>query len=168
MVESYPILAELGWDTRLVSCTVSRTRYDGGMSDAPYCVFVVLDGEYGTRLSELIMKGPIWIVDTPTNRAAAEIFWAASLDRKQSDGVTLFKSKNIGFPETILLANLYTIDLHHNSYSADPPYTVLEVIGTSLSEKIKTELSEYGFNEFFTTSEGFRAERPLSAAQSIV
>ena len=134
----------------------------------PYSVFVVLDGEYGTRLSELIVKGPIWIVDTPTNRAAADMSWAAFPDRKHPDGVTVFTSKNIGSPETILLANLYTIDLHHNAYSADPPYTVLEVIGTSLSEKIKTELSEYGFDEFLTTSEGFRAERPLSAAQSIV
>ncbi len=138
------------------------------MPDAPYCVLVVLDGEYGTRLSELVMKGPIWIADTPTNRAAAEIFGTAPPDPKQPDGVTLFTSKNIGFPETILLANLYTIDMHHNSYSAAPPYTALEVIGASLSEKIKTELSEYGFDEFFTTSEGFRAERPLSAAQSIV
>jgi hypothetical protein len=159
-VENYPILAALGWDTRQFIIRL--------MPNDPYSVFVVLDGEYGTRLSELIVKGLIWIVDTPTNRAAAEIFGTASPNRKQPDGVTLFKSKNIGFPETILLANLYTIDLHHNSYSADPPYTVLEVIGTSLSEKIKTDLSEFGFDEFFTTSEGFRAERPLSAAQSIV
>jgi hypothetical protein len=140
----------------------------GPMPNDPHSVFVVLDGEYGTRLSELIVKGPIWIVDTPTNRAAAEIFWAAYPDRKHPDGVTVFKSMNVGSPETILLANLYTIDLHHNAYSADPPYTVLEVIGTSLSEKIKTELSEYGFDKSLTTSEGFRAERPLSAAESIV
>jgi hypothetical protein len=132
------------------------------------CVSVVLDREYGTRLSQLVLNGPVWIVDTPTNRAAAEMFWKAFPDRQHPDGVTVFKSKNTGSAETTLLANLYTIDLHHNAYSSDPPYTALEVIGTSLSEKIKTELSEYGFDEFLATSEGFRAERPLSAAQSIV
>ena len=80
----------------------------------------------------------------------------------------MFKSKGSGSTEVTFICEIDTIDEHHNAYSADPPYAVLEVIGTSLSEKIKTELSRYGFDEFFTTSEGFRAERPLSAAQSIV
>jgi hypothetical protein len=46
----------------------------------------------------------------------------------------------------MLLAELDTIDLHHGSYSADPPYTVLEVLGTPLTAKAKNELSAYGFN----------------------
>ncbi len=138
------------------------------MPDVPYSVFVVLDGEYGTRLAELIVKGPVWIVDTPTNRAAAQSFWNAFPDRDHLDGVTVFKPKGNGSTEATFISEIDTIDMHHNAYSADPPYTVLEVIGTSLSEKVKTELSEYGFDEFLTTSEGFRAERPLSAAQSIV
>jgi hypothetical protein len=133
------------------------------MSNSPYCVFVVLDGEYGARLSQLIVKGPIWIVDTPTNRAAAQSFWNAFPDRDHLDGVTIFQPNNDSI-EATLLCEIDTIDEHHNAYSADPPYAALEIIGTSLSEKIQAELSSYGFNEFSTTSEGFRAQRPLSAA----
>jgi hypothetical protein len=66
------------------------------MPNDPYSVLVVLDGEYGTRLSELKVKGPIWILDTPTNRAAAQGFWNALPDRDHLDGVTVFKSKSSG------------------------------------------------------------------------
>jgi hypothetical protein len=134
------------------------------MPNVPYCVFVVLDGEYGTRLSQLAVKGPVWILDSPTNRAAAQSFWNAFPDRDHLDGVTVFKSKNSASTEATFICEIDTIDMHHNAYSADPPYTALEIIGTSLSEKIEMELSRYGFNELLTTSEGFRAERPLSAA----
>ena len=130
------------------------------MPNAPYCVFVVLDDEYGTRILELVMNGPVWIVDTSTNRAAAETFWKAFPGRSHLDGVTLFASGDQASTEASLLAELDTIDLHHNEYSADPPYSRLEVIGTSLSEAIRAELSQYGFTEFFTTSEGFCAKRP--------
>jgi hypothetical protein len=143
---------------------VSLTRYDGSMPNAPYCVFVVLDGEYGTRLSELVVTGPVWILDTPTNRAAAQSFWNAFPDHDELDGVTVFTSKNSDSAEATFICEIGTIDIHHNARSADPPYTVLEIIGSSLSEKIETELSRYGFNEFLTTSDGFRAERSLSAA----
>jgi len=60
-----------------------------------------------------------------------------------------------------LLNEMNTIDLHHGSYSSDPPYTVLEVLGTPLSDRIRGELSEYGFVEFLPNVEGFLAIRPL-------
>ena len=48
-------------------------------------------------------------------------------------------------PEEVLLGNLDTIDLHHGSYSADAPYTVLMVVGASLTERLKTALTDLGF-----------------------
>ena len=131
------------------------------MSNATYRVFVVLDGEYGTRVSQLLMSGPVWIVDTPTNRDAAEAFWKAFPNRGHLDGVTVFAPKNPESAEATLLSELDTIDEHHNAFSAEEPYSELEVIGASLSEKIQTELSAYGFAEFFATTEGFRAARAL-------
>jgi hypothetical protein len=133
------------------------------MPNAPYGVFVVLDGEYGTRLSQLVVKGPIWVLDTPINRAVAQSFWNAFPDRDHLDGITVFTSKNSVSTEETLLCEIDTIDMHHNAYSADPPYTVLEIIGTPLTAKIESELSRYGFDEFLTTTEGFRAVRPLSS-----
>jgi len=130
------------------------------MADA-YRVFVVVDREYGERLSELARTGPVWIVDTPNNRAAAQKIWAADANRSHLEGVTTFKTGDDCSCEDTLINELDTIDLHHGSYSADPPYTVLEVIGAVMSERVKTELSQFGFGEFQATAEGFRAMRPL-------
>ena len=69
-------------------------------------------------------------------------------------------------PEAILLSQLDTIELHHGPYSADPPYTQLEVFGTALSEEMRTELRQYGFNEFQPTAEGFRCSRPMPTKES--
>ncbi len=126
-----------------------------------YRVFVVLDQDYGEGLSALAQTGPVWIVDTPLNRAAAQKIWAASPDGTHLDGVTTFKFGVDSSPEDILIDELETIDLHHGVYSANPPYTVIEAIGTAISGKIKDKLSKFGFNQFETTSRGFRAVRPL-------
>jgi hypothetical protein len=125
-----------------------------------YRVFVVLDREYGERLFELVANGPVWIVDTPTNRAVAQKIWTADPNRSHLDGITTFKTDGPS-PETALIDQLDTIDLHHGTYSANPPYTVLEIIGTTISERTKAELSQFGFNQFQGTAEGFRAVRPL-------
>jgi hypothetical protein len=127
----------------------------------PYRVFVVVDQEYGGRLGELAQTGPVWIVDTPANRTIAQQIWAANPNRSHLNVVTTFKFEEGSSSEDILINELDTIDLHHGTYSANPPYTVLEVIGTGISARLKTELSQFGFGEFQETSEGFRAVRPL-------
>lgn len=125
------------------------------------CVFIVLDREYGARLAELAVTGPVWIVDSPSNGPVAQEIWAARPGCTHLDGVTTFKTAEDCSPEDTLINELDTIDLHHGVYSADRPYTVLEVIGCNMTERIKGELSDFGFNEFRVTPEGFRAERPL-------
>jgi len=126
-----------------------------------YRVFVVLDRDYGERLLELPRSGPVWIVDTPQNRAAAQNLWAVNPNRNHLEGVTTFKAGQDCSNEETLINELDTIDLHHGSYSADPPYTVLEVIGVRLSDKLENELSRFGFNQFRATTEGFGAVRPV-------
>ena len=126
-----------------------------------YRVFVVLDREYGVRVLELARSGPVWIVDTPQNRAVTKNLWAAHPNRNHPEGVTTFKAGDDCSSEETLINELDTINLHHGSYSADPPYTILEVIGTPISERLKAELSHYGFSEFQATGEGFRTVRTL-------
>ncbi len=127
---------------------------------AEYRVAVVLAREYGERVCELARSGPVWIIDTPLNRAAAQKLRAERPDASHLEGVTTFKPQ-ADSAEDALVAELDTIDLHHGPYSADTPYTVLEVIGASPTERVKVELAEYGFNDFYLTEEGFRAVRPL-------
>src|ERR1019366_3909839 len=130
---------------------------------AGYRVFVVVDKEYGERICELARTGPAWIIDTPVNRAAAQKMWAERPHASHLDGVTTFKSQ-ASVPEDALVNELDMIDLHHGCYSADPPYTVLEVVGASATESVKAELGQYGFNEFCSTTAGFLAVRPVPCA----
>ena len=57
----------------------------------PYAVAVVLDLEFGDRLSELAARLPVWIVDTPANRRAAQKHWGEHPGLSDTEGVTTFK-----------------------------------------------------------------------------
>lgn len=132
----------------------------------PYRVFVVVDREYGQRLTDLTQEGPVWVVDTPVNRAVAQEIWGAEPNRGHLQGITTFKFREDGSPEDILVNELDTIDLHHGKYSANPPYTVLDVIGAAITPRLRTELGQFGFDEFQQTPYGFRAVRPMPADDS--
>ena len=127
----------------------------------PYRVFVVVDREYGQRLTDQTQAGPIWVVDTPANREVAQEIWDAEPNRSHLQGITTFKFPEDDSPEDILVNELDTIDLHHGKYSANPPYTVLEVIGTAITSRLRSELARFGFDEFQQTPDGFRAMRAM-------
>jgi hypothetical protein len=48
--------------------------------------------------------------------------------------------------------------LHDGSYSANPPYTLIEVIGTPITSRIKNEFGQFVFNDFRETPNGFEHE----------
>jgi len=129
------------------------------MAALPYKVYVVVDREFGEKLSELERGVPVWIVDTPTNKPVAQRLWNERPDEDHLTGITTFNDPNSLSPEELLLSHLDTIELHHGSHSADPPYTVIEVFGTQLTANAKNVLSEYGFTVFQVTSTGFTASR---------
>jgi len=129
------------------------------MAAVPYKVYVVVDREFGEKLAELVRGVPVWIVDTPTNKPVAQRFWNERPDENHLTSITTFNDLNSLSPEEMLLGHLDTIELHHGSHSADPPYTVIEVFGTQLTANAKSVLSEYGFNAFHITSTGFTASR---------
>jgi hypothetical protein len=102
----------------------------------------------------------VWIVDTPTNKPVAQRLRKEQPDQKHLTGITTFHDLKGSSPEDLLLEELDMIDLHHGSHSADPPYTIIDVLGTPLSDKAKNQLAAYGFNEFNANSVGFTAIRP--------
>jgi hypothetical protein len=81
----------------------------------PHRVFVVLDREFGEQLMELNQSGPVWIVDTPTNRGVAEEIWGARPNSSHLEGITTFKVGNACSLEDSLISEMDTIDLHHGS-----------------------------------------------------
>ena len=130
----------------------------------PYKVYIVVEREFGEQLAKLPPDAPIWIVNTHPNRAVAERLWKERNQEDHLTGITTFNDLKTSSAEDLLISELDTIDLHHGSHSANPPYTILEVIGASPSERVKTELSEYGFDEFHVNASGFCAVRPLPSA----
>ncbi len=107
--------------------------------------------------------GPVWIVDSPVNRKIVEGLWAQLPTQSHLDGVTLFKAAESDSPEEMLIENLDAIDLHHGFYSADPPCTILEVVGARLTAGVESALRELGFDSFPAFAHGFRAICPLAA-----
>jgi hypothetical protein len=131
------------------------------MTRVPYLVSVVVDREYGSRLRGLLEAGPVWVVDSPVNRDSAENLWTEFRSLNHLEGVTIFKAENDISPAQMLIDEMPTIDLHHRDYSADPPYTVIRVVGCEPNPEVRETLEEFGFDSFNRTPEGFEAMRPL-------
>jgi hypothetical protein len=129
------------------------------MSAKPAIVFIIVDGNYGSRLADLPPDEPVWIVDTPTNRAAAQNSWTERPDGVHGNGVTLFTSTSAS-AEDCIIHQLDAIDLHHGIYSSNPHYAGFQIVGTEPTARLIAELAPYDLTEITTTDSGFRAIRP--------
>jgi hypothetical protein len=133
------------------------------MANAPNTVTIVVDPEFGDRLYAVAKETPVWIVDTPLNRAAAEFVRAQNPEHRPPSDVTTFQVDRDSTPEEWCANILGAVDLHHGEYSDDPPYTVVEVIGAPLTVKLRQAFSEYELNAFVERAAGFQASRSISA-----
>jgi hypothetical protein len=156
---SFGFNAAFSWDSFWIPPQRQGRINWNDMADA-YKVYVVVDREFGEKLSELEQGVPVWIVDTPTNRPVARRLWNERPDENHLTGITTFNDSNSSSPEEMLLHHLDTIERHHGSDSTEVPYTVIEVFGTQLTANARNVLSEYGFNTFHITPMGFNATRP--------
>ncbi|MBI5685419.1 MAG: hypothetical protein HZC54_10080 [Verrucomicrobia bacterium] len=123
----------------------------------PYRVRVVVDPAFGERLATLPANEPVWVIDSPSNTPVAHRLWKERPAANHLSGITTFQPSSESNPEDDLLAELDTIDLHHGYYSADPPYSILEVIGCAPSERVRATLTEFGFSIDSISSDGFIA-----------
>jgi hypothetical protein len=129
------------------------------MMETPYCVHVIVDPKFGARLRTIPEEEPVWIVDTDTNRLAYETVGK----ERQSQGIAVdlssFKADLKASPEEWLISEISTIDLHHGEMSHNPPWSIINVIGTPWSESIRTELAQFGFEQHEDTPVGFLARK---------
>ncbi len=114
-------------------------------------VSLVVDGNYGKRLHSLVTDA-VWIIDRPANRTAVETL----RQMNEAAPVTMFISLS-SVPKVACLGILHMVDLHHGEYSGG--YSVLEVVGTSLDQELRSAIKELGFSKFESTSEGFLVRR---------
>ena len=87
--------------------------------------------------------------------------WTEFPDRDHLEGITLFRTEAQSTPQQVLIEEINTIDELHGVYSADPPYTVIQVIGCDLDSAVEQSLAGFGFDSFNLTPDGFEARRPL-------
>lgn len=119
-------------------------------------VGLVLTTDFGPRLEGLARRMPVWVVDTPANRAVAEMLWGR---RDAEFDLTTFQVPADVAAEDWCLSMLHAIDRHHGEDAADSPYDSLVVIGAQLNPDIREALVGLGFEAFAPSPQGFRATR---------
>jgi hypothetical protein len=131
------------------------------MNSKPYRVHVVVDPLYGEKLRDLPADEPMWVVDTETNRPVIERLRKERCASSNLEGITSFKCGPQVSLEICFTDELPAVDLHHGEFSHNPPYSILNVIGVGLSDKIRTALEEYGFTGYEPAVEGFLTWREI-------
>jgi hypothetical protein len=123
----------------------------------PVTVSIVLDPNFGDRLTQLAAIGPVWVTASITNRDAAEGYWA----RQTPDAhqVTCWSEPRTGASEEEWLGILENIEVHHGEPWAGPGIAALEVYGVAPDEKARTALEEYGYAVSASRPDGFTARR---------
>lgn len=116
----------------------------------PRNVAIVLDSDYADRLERLAFRTPVWVVDTPANRTAAEHAWHRAVEWPQIK-VTLFRAPDSSPSREDWRTLLDQIDLHEHGFDA------VEIIGSPMTVPARSALGELGFMRFDETTEGFRA-----------
>lgn len=131
------------------------------MEAEAYRVAIIVDPDYGERANDVADRCHTWIVISPANESAIA---ARRHDAFSSEsGLTAFRGNET--PERTLVSILSTVELHHGADSHDPPVSILEVIGTPVTEAIRDELGNLGFDEVQHTAPGFitvRCGPPMS------
>lgn len=112
----------------------------------PRNVAVVFTPDYSADLQRLAFHTPVWIVDTPANRAAAGEAWRDAIEWPHIT-VTLFR------PTDDWKTLLEQIALEEKSIDN------VEAIGAPLTDAVREALSHFGLDRVEETHHGFRARR---------
>jgi hypothetical protein len=111
----------------------------------PRSVAVVFAEDFSSQLEKLAFHTPVWMVDTPANRAAAEEAWMQAVEWPHIS-VTLFRPMD-------WQPLLEQVAMHQERFD------VVEAIGTSLTPQVREVLETAGFVRIVETPGGFRARR---------
>ncbi|MBV8520106.1 MAG: hypothetical protein JO197_22120 [Acidobacteria bacterium] len=113
---------------------------------------VVLDSNYASSLGALAFRTPVWIVDTPPNRAAAEEAWRSAVEWPHIT-VTLFRDPGAHPTKDDWRALIEQLVLHEGALDT------VDVLGSAVTLPSRAALAEAGFTRFDETRDGFRARR---------
>lgn len=101
----------------------------------------------------------MWIVDSSINTPVARRMRKKRSGENSLTGITTFRPTFDMSPEDELVAMLDTIELHHGEYSADPPYSIREIFGCGVSDRVRAALAEFDFSPEASSTESIVAVR---------
>ena len=110
----------------------------------PRSVAIVFREDYSAELEKLAFHTPVWMIDTPANRNAAEAAWRTAIEWPHI-AVTLFRPME-------WRPLLDQIAMHER-------FDVVEVIGARLMPDAEAALRGVAFVRIEETPGGFRARR---------
>lgn len=114
-------------------------------------VALILDPSFGAQLGPLAFHTPVWIVDTPPNRTAAQEAWR-SADEWPHISVTMFRSLGGHAKKKDWAGLLYQIALQQ-------PFDTVDVIGGEITPSARGALTDAGFTHVEPTANGVRMKR---------
>lgn len=118
----------------------------------PHTVAIVFTPDYSAQLEKLAFHTPVWLADTPANRAAAEETWRQAIDWPHIS-VTLFRPPEGEPSQDDWRTLLEQIAFRERGIDA------VEAIGVPLDPAARTALEADGFRRLEQTAGGFRARR---------
>src|ERR1051326_3916964 len=128
------------------------------MREKRVTITVVLDPNFGDRVFEAAVSGPVWVTPSAANRLSVEQYW-----RKHANGagvsVTYWSEPRTGATEEEWLGILDDLELHHSEDCAGPGIATIHVIGASLSAAAAAALREFGYHVGDSQPDSFWATR---------
>lgn len=96
----------------------------------------------------------MWALDTRENRRAAETVWARRRGSSHVLSMTVFMFDATATAESIVVAQLESIESHHDEVSQVTPWRHAVVFGASASPSVRTAFSRLGFDNVAATATG--------------
>lgn len=133
---------------------------------APHRIGIVLDPEFGRRLSQLARQFHLWVVVSDANTPAIRDSWRDEATKETGDplasGVTSFEMSPGESREDVCARLLETVDDHHGEHAHEPPWSEIEVYGLAITPRLQSLFTDFGAEEFTATASGFIARRPVA------
>lgn len=135
------------------------------MSEAVTTVAILVEPDASQRIGEIRARAHVWVMDTPENRRAVEVLWADQRANPLRTQLTVFNFDSSP-PAEVVSHWLWSIDLHHGSYSQSPQWNRAEVHGAHLTPALRADMTSYGFDTYEDTPSGFVATRTKPLADT--
>ena len=120
---------------------------------------MIADPTFGERMTTFVVAAPVWVVDSPLNRAVVERYRAASNAGERLPELTLFRGDLALTGAEIALGILHVIAEHHGEYSG-AVMTQLTALGAEATAEVRAACVEFGVPQVVATTTGFVATAP--------